>query len=212
MPSRLKPSRPVLTRKQKLVLDFITAFIDKHGYHPSYGEIARGLGLAAQSTVCVHVENLRQKGYLARKWNAKRSADPVTERTPASATEEVPLAGLIAAGLPIEAVPDNQTIGIPSDMLGKNDTYVLQVKGDSMIDAHVMDGDYVVVSRQQWAHDGDMVVALVRGSEVTLKRFRRRKDKIVLEPANVEHRPQIYDERDVTIQGVVVGLLRKYAR
>lgn len=207
-----KQSLPALTRKQRLVLDFITAFIDRHGYYPSYGEIARGMGLAAQSTVCVHVENLRRKGYLFRKWNAKRAGEPVTERTLPSATEDVPLAGRIAAGLPIEAVPDHQTIGIPSDMLGKNETYVLQVKGDSMIDAHVMDGDYVIVSRQQWAHDGDMVVALVRGSEATLKRFRRKKDKIVLEPANPEHRPQVYDEQDVTVQGVVVGLLRKYAR
>jgi repressor LexA len=201
-----------LTKKQKLVLDHIKEFVKEHGHAPSYEEIARGLGLSAVSTIHVHVENLKLKGYLTKKWNANRSIDlPATDEQLAGAVE-VPLAGRIAAGLPIEAVEDRETIAIPADLMGRNQTYVLRVNGDSMRDDHVLDGDYVIVDKRDTASDGDMVVALIRGSEATLKRLYRDRNRIRLEPANPAFPTQVYDESDVAVQGVVVGILRKYGR
>ncbi len=123
---------------------------------------------------------------------------------------ELPLAGRIAAGLPLEAIQDYETIAIPSDMIGKDVTYVLQVKGDSMEGDHVLDGDYVIVEKRPTAKDGDMVVALVRNTEATLKRYHREPGKIRLEPANPAYPVMVFNEEEVTIQGVVVGILRKY--
>lgn len=200
-----------LTKKQKQVLDYIERFIMEYGHSPSYDEIARGMGLSSPSTVYVHVQNLRKKGYLTKKSYSNRSIDfPVTSAA-VQQVVEVPLAGRIAAGLPIEAVQDTETIGIPAHMLGRNETYVLQVKGDSMIEDHVVDGDYVIVESRRTARDGEMVVALVDNDQVTLKRLRRERGKIKLEPANPAYQAQVYDEEDVHIQGVVIGILRKYA-
>jgi len=201
-----------LTKRQKLILDFIKNFIQERGFSPSYQEIARGMGLSSQSTVHVHVENLRDKGYLTKKWNANRSIDLVDADTSYEAAPEIPLVGRIAAGEPIEAMEDIETISVPRDMIGRNDTYVLRVKGDSMIEDHVLEGDYIVVEKRDLARDGEMVVALVKDNEATLKRFRRDRDKIRLEPANPAYKPMIFDEKDVKIQGVVIGILRKYAR
>jgi repressor LexA len=201
-----------LTKKQKLVLEYIKEFVKEHGHAPSYEEVARGLGLSAPSTIHVHVENLKLKGYLTKKWNANRSIDlPVSDDSHVGAVE-VPLAGRIAAGLPIEAVEDRETISIPADLLGRNQTFVLRVSGDSMRDDHVLDGDYVIVDKRDSAIDGDMVVALIRGSEATLKRFYRDRNLIRLEPANPMFPTQTYDEKDVAVQGVVVGILRKYGQ
>lgn len=201
-----------LTKKQKQVLDFITAFIDEHEFAPSYEEVALGVGLSSTSTVHAHVENLVQKGHLLKKWGANRSLDlPKPPRT-VTAEVELPLVGRVAAGRPIEAVAYPEAIAVPPDMVGKGETFVLQVTGDSMIDSHVVDGDYVLVEKTSMPHDGDMVVALLRGSEATLKRFRRVRDTVRLEPANPAYEPIVVDEADVTIQGVVVGILRKYRR
>jgi len=203
---------PTLTKKQKLVLEYIKKFIKKFEHAPSYEEIAHGLGLSSVSTIHVHVENLKLKGYLTKKWNANRSIDlPVKDNSQISAIE-VPLSGSIAAELPIEAIEDRESIAIPVDLLGRNQTFVLKVSGDSMRDDHVLDGDYVIVDKRNSARDGDMVVALIRGSEATLKRFYRDRNLIRLEPANPTVPVQIYDEQDVIVQGVVVGILRKYGR
>ncbi len=199
-----------LTKKQKQVLDYIERFITDFGHSPSYDEIARGLGLSSPSTVYVHVQNLRKKGYLTKKSYSNRSIDFPQASTAVQQAVEVPLAGRIAAGLPIEAVQDTEAIGIPAHMLGRNETYVLQVKGDSMIEDHVVHGDYVIVESRRTARDGEMVVALVENDQVTLKRFRRHRGKIKLEPANPAYQARIYDEEDVRIQGVVIGILRKY--
>ena len=201
-----------LTKKQKVVLDFVRGFIDEKGFAPSYGEIADGLGLSAASTVHVHVRNLVEKGYLTKKWNANRSLDVTKNAQRPSVAVEIPLAGRIAAGEPIEPIEDIETIGVPPDMIGRNETYILQVKGDSMIEDHVLDGDYVIVEKRNVARDGEMVVALIRGNDVTLKRFRRDREKIRLEPANPAYNAMVFDEGDVQVQGVVIGILRKYAR
>jgi repressor LexA len=193
-------------------LDFIETFINERDYAPSYEEIAEGLGLSSVSTIYVHVLNLIDKGYLTKRWNANRSLDlvQVTERTPEAA--QVPLVGRIAAGLPIEAIEVPESLGLPAEMLGKRETYVLQVKGDSMSDDHVLDGDYVIVEKRDWADDGEMVVALIRNSEATLKRLRRVGNQVKLEPANPAYKPIIVPAKEVSIQGVVIGILRKYKK
>jgi len=201
-----------LTKKQKLVLDFITEFIDEHGFAPSYEEVASGVGLSSASTVHAHVENLVRKGHLIKKWGANRSIDLPQDRRAESGSVDLPLVGRVAAGKPIQAIEQADAITVPPDMLGKGETFVLQVTGDSMIDSHVIDGDYVLVEKTSRPQDGDTVVALVRGGEATLKRYRRVRDKIWLEPANPAYEPIVVDEADVTIQGIVVGILRKYRR
>ncbi|MEJ2715698.1 MAG: transcriptional repressor LexA [Deltaproteobacteria bacterium] len=201
-----------LTKKQRQVYDFIKRFIEENRYAPSYEEIAQGLGLSSVSTVHVHIENLAQKGYLRKKWNANRSIDIQEGHRPLASPVELPLEGRIAAGEPIEAIEDVETIAVPADLIGRNETYVLQVKGDSMVDDHVLDGDFVIVEKRPVPADGEMVVALIRGGEVTLKRFHRERNKIRLEPANPAYSPMIFDENEVRIQGVVIGILRKYMR
>lgn len=199
-----------LTKKQKQVLDFIQSFIKDHGHAPSYEEIAQGLGLSSPSNIYVHVENLRIKGYLKKKWNANRSIDLTATEFPKQFSVEVKLAGRIAAGFPIEAIEDQETISIPADLLGKNETFVLKVNGESMRDDHIIDGDLIIVEKRENARNGEMVVALIKNSEAILKRFYREKNKIRLEPANPVYPTQVYNENDVQIQGVVVGVLRKY--
>ena len=201
-----------LTKKQRQVYDCIVDFIEMRGYSPSYGEIAVSLGLSSPSTIHVHVNNLVNKGYLTNKWSANRSIDVTEFGRSKTAAFELPLAGRIAAGTPIEAIEDQDTIAVPPDMVGKNMTYALQVNGDSMIEDHVLDGDYVIVEKRDEVRDGDMVVALIRGSDATLKRIRRAKNKVILEPANPVYKRMILDEEDVNIQGVVIGILRKYGR
>jgi repressor LexA len=201
-----------LTKKQRMVLDYIRLFLTERGHAPSYEEIARGLGLTSPSTIHAHVENLKLKGYLKKRWNANRSIDLSESQDIQSASKELPLVGRIAAGLPIEAIEDRDKIAVPAHLVGRNDTYVLLVKGDSMSEDHVLDGDYIIVEKRETASDGDMVVALIRNSEATLKRFRRSGRQIRLEPANPAYKAMVFDEREVMVQGVVIGLLRKYDR
>jgi repressor LexA len=206
-----KPKR-YLTKKQKQVLDHIKEFVDAHDYAPSYEEIATGIGLSSPSTIYVHVVNLINKGYLTKRWNANRSLELPGESVLPPAVVEASVLGYIAAGLPIEAVELPESIGLPADIVGKNETYVLRVKGDSMIEDHIMDGDYVIVERRDWADDGEMVVALIGKSEATLKRLRHARGKIVLEPSNPRYKSMVFAADEVTVQGVVVGILRKYRK
>jgi repressor LexA len=200
----------VLTKKQKLILDFITRFLDERGYSPSLMEIGQHFGLRSVATVHKHVDNLRRKGLVRKTWNANRSL----ELTPAALgvrAIRLPLAGRVAAGVPIEAVEQREVIAVPEDMVGRGETYVLQVRGDSMIDEHIRDGDYVVVEKRHRVHDGDVVVALVDDAEATLKTFHRDGDAVRLQPANPVMSPIVLPADRVRIQGVVVGLLRRYA-
>ncbi len=201
-----------LTKKQRMVLDYVRRFLAEHGHAPSYEEIARGLGLSSVSTIHAHIENLKLKGYLTKRWNANRSLDLAETLSIQSRTTELRLVGRIAAGTPIEAIEGGDTIDVPAHLVGRHDAYVLHVKGDSMREDHVLDGDYVIVEKRQTAEDGEMVVALIRNSEATLKRFRRAGNRIKLEPANPAYEVMEFDESEVMIQGVVIGLLRKYDR
>lgn len=199
----------VLTRRQKEVLDFITRFIDEKGYSPSLQEIGGHLGLSSVATVHKHVDNLRRKGLVRKVWNANRSLD----LTPAALSVRairLPLAGRVAAGRPIEALEQRDVIAVPENLVGKGDCFVLQVAGDSMIDEQIRDGDLVVVEKRARARNGEVVVALVDGQETTLKRFFSEGEKVRLQPANPALDPLRLPAARVQIQGVVVGLLRRY--
>jgi repressor LexA len=198
----------ILTRRQREILDFISEFVMERGYAPTLQEIADRFGLSSVATVHKHLVNLEAKGVLRRSWNRSRSLEVVGEA--AARAVEIPLLGYVAAGEPIEAVEDRQTISVPEDMVGRRRTYVLRVRGDSMIDEQIRDGDFVVVEDRRVAENGETVVALIRGGEATLKKFYREADRIRLQPANPSMEPLILREEEVEIQGVVIGILRKF--
>ena len=200
----------MLSKRQKQVYDFINKFVDKQGYAPSLEEMAHHFGLSAASTIHYHVSELVKKGFLNRRWNANRSLEVVNHQT-SSLSLVVPLLGTIAAGRPIEAIEQQETIELPPSLIGRKDTYVLRVQGDSMIEEHIREGDYVVVEKREVADNGETVVALLNGSEATLKKFYREKGgKIRLQPANAKIPPIFCNEEECTIQGVVIAILRKF--
>lgn len=206
-----------LTRRQKEVLDFIIDFVQDNGYSPSYEELARGLQLASVATVHKHVEALESRGYLRRGFNQSRSLEVshkyLQERRRAQQARQsqgVPLAGRIAAGRPVEAVEGQDTLQF-ADFTGKGETFALQVSGESMIDDHICNGDFVLVEKSNQAKEGDIVVALVDGTETTLKRFYREPGGVVrLQPANASMEPILVDAGRVEIQGRVLAVMRKY--
>jgi len=198
-----------LTKRQREILDYLNDFIQQHGYAPSLEEIGKRFGLSSLATVHKHLTNLQDKGFIRRAWNRSRSVEIVPDRTGGKAIE-LPLLGLVAAGSPIEAISTPETIAVPEDLVGKRDTYVLRVRGDSMIDEQIRDGDYVIVEDRKKAENGEMVIALVKGSDVTLKKFYRENGHVRLQPANPAMRPLVVQADDVQVQGVVVGVMRKY--
>ncbi len=202
-----------VTRRQKEVLDFIGGFVERHGYSPSFEEIARGLSLRSLATVHKHVTNLQTKGVLQRGHNRSRSIDVLPQesshRVPPS-RERLPLMGRIVAGLPVEAVQTSESISL-SDITGNKEVFALEVSGDSMRDEHIVNGDFVLVERTRAARDGEIVVALVRGSETTLKRFYVEGSTVRLQPSNAEMAPIYVPAREVEVQGRVLGMLRRYS-
>ncbi len=198
-----------LTKRQKEILDFITEFIDREGYSPSMEEIATHFQFASLNAVFKHLEALETRGHLHRDSNRARSIKLARQRN--TGVREIPLFGFIAAGRPIEAVASNETLAIPEDLLaGRGDHYVLRVQGESMIEEHIADGDFVVVEARDQAQNGEMVVALVDQENVTLKKFYRDGPQVRLQPANRALSPIILDDARVQVQGVVVGVMRKY--
>jgi repressor LexA len=161
------------------------------------------------ATVHKHLTNLQQKGFIKRAWNRSRSVELMPSRL-LGRTVELPLLGYVAAGAPIEAIVGNETIDVPETLAGNRDTYVLRVKGDSMIDEQIRDGDFVIVEDRKTAENGETVVALLSGSDVTLKKFYRENGKVRLQPANVTIDPIIVPAEQVQVQGVVIGVMRKY--
>jgi repressor LexA len=200
-----------LTRRQKEILDFVDAFLGERGYAPSFEEIAAAFGYSSLATVHEHLSNLERKGYIRKSYNESRSIELLSEDGAGSALD-LPLLGNVAAGLPIEAIEQRESLSVPADMIRKGrDNFVLRVEGDSMIDEQIRDGDYIVVSSQSTAEEGEMVVPLVEGDSATVKKlYREGTDRIRLQPANPEVEPIVADARDVEIQGVVVGVIRKY--
>ena len=200
-----------LTRRQKQILDYLEGYIGDNGYAPSFEEIAEHFTFRSLATVHEHLTNLERKGYITRAHNESRAIDLVP-RPGQSGAVDLPLLGQVAAGVPIEAVPNPETISVPAELIPRRgNAYALRVHGDSMIDEHIADGDYVVVHGRQNADNAEMVIALVDGTSVTVKRFYREPGGwIRLQPANDKVLPIRAHEDDVLIQGVVVGVIRKY--
>ncbi len=199
-----------VTRRQKEVLDFISAFVEQNGYSPSYEEIAKGLNLKSLATVHKHITNLQNKGALQRGHNRSRSIDVLPTRSRPRASERLPLMGRIVAGLPVEAMQTSESISL-SDIVGNREVFALEVRGESMRDEHIVDGDYVMVERTRVARDGEIVVALVKGAETTLKRLFLEGNLVRLQPANTEMEPIYLPAHQVEVQGRVLGLIRRYA-
>lgn len=206
-----------LTRRQKEVMDFLSSFITKKGYSPSYEEIAAGLGLASLATVHKHIQALEAKQYLRRSYNHSRSlevgerfvAEEQSRRTEA-APATIPLLGRIAAGVPVEAIVNPEVLHF-SDFAKHDSTFALEVRGESMIEDHICSGDYVLAEKTDSVKNGDIVVALVNGSEATLKRYYQEPDgRVRLQPANSAMDPIFVDRASLDIQGRVLAVMRKY--
>jgi repressor LexA len=207
----------VLTERQRRVLDYITGFLRERGYSPSFQEIAEGVGLSSIATVHKHIATLERKGWLKRGHNQSRSLEPssryaqeVRRQRSSRIGMELPLVGRVAAGHPVESLEQPETISL-ADFTGRKNVFVLQVKGDSMIEEHIMDGDYILVEKVSQASNGEIVVALVGGSETTLKRFHREPDgRIRLQPANSRMKPILVAPEQLSIQGRLIAVLRRY--
>jgi repressor LexA len=204
-----------ITRRQRQVYDFISEFVQKNGYSPSFEEIGQGLELSSLATVHKHISNLEKKGLLTRDYNRSRSIDllppkgRLKQAMAVNTTMVLPLLGRIAAGQPIEAVQNNETISL-ADFVRSKEVFVLEVRGDSMQEEAILNGDYVMVEKSRTAHNGDIVVALVEGTDATLKRFYRDGENIRLQPSNANMQPIIVPAASVEVQGRVIGVLRKY--
>ena len=199
-----------LTRRQKQIYDYVCEFVDKKGYSPSLEEIGRRFGLSSVATVHKHISHLVAKGLLRRARNVNRSIEPVPSEEVSQGGTVLRLMGTVAAGAPIEAVPGQQTIVVPPDFVhAHGSTYALRVRGNSMIDEQIRDGDLVVVEQRDTAENGEIVIALLDGESVTLKQYFKENGRVRLQPANPEMAPLLLKDTELKLQGVVVGLIRK---
>ena len=200
-----------LTKRQREILNYLTAYTEQNGFAPSFEEIAENFSYNSLATVHEHLTNLERKGYIKRNYNESRAIEILPSDASPRAIE-LPLLGTVAAGMPIEALEHNETFCVPDSLVGRSGShYVLRVRGNSMIDEQIRDGDFVVVNERQRADNGEMVIALVNGTSATVKKYYRERDgRIRLQPANDTMQPIYVHENDVTIQGIVVGVLRRY--
>lgn len=200
-----------LTKRQREILTFLSSYSEQNGYAPSFEEIARQFNYNSLATVHEHLSNLERKGYIKRSYNESRAIEILPSDVFPKAVD-LPLLGSVAAGLPIEALEANETISVPESLLGRGGShYALRVRGNSMIDEQIRDGDFVVINERRTADNGETVIALIDNTSATVKKFYRERDgRIRLQPANEAMLPIYVHENDVTIQGVVVGVLRRY--
>ena len=200
-----------LTKRQREILTYLDSYSEQNGYAPSFEEIAEHFNYNSLATVHEHLSNLERKKYIKRSYNESRAIEILPSEM-FQRSVELPLLGLVAAGAPIEAVSSGETMSVPDGFLRKHGShYVLRVRGDSMIEDHISDGDFVVVNDRQAADNGEMVIALLDGAAATVKRYYRERDgRIRLQPANETMLPLFVHEDDVRIQGIVVGVLRRY--
>jgi repressor LexA len=206
-----------LTERQRDILEFIRGFQKSRGVAPTHREICDHFGFSSYGTVYKHLSLLEKKGLIRRDWNQKRGVEVVEQDEPAalaprqhdSPVRELPLFGYIAAGRPLEVDLSDEMIAVPEHLTSRGDNYVLKVRGDSMVDDGILDGDLVIIARREDATNGEMVVANVSG-EVTLKRLYREGERVRLQPANSMMGPIYAQARDVAVQGVVIGLMRRF--
>ena len=200
-----------LTKRQREILTYLNAYAEENGYAPSFEEIAAQFGYNSLATVHEHLSNLERKGYIKRGYNESRAIEILpSNEFPRAAT--LPVLGSVAAGMPIEMIAHGETLAVPEEFVRRpGGHYVLKVRGQSMIDAHIADGDFVVVNERRACDNGEMVIAMVQGSSATVKKFYREKDgRIRLQPSNEAMEPIYVHENDISIQGVVVGVLRRF--
>jgi repressor LexA len=200
-----------LTKRQREILTYLAGYSEANGYAPSFEEIAEHFNYNSLATVHEHLSNLERKGYIKRSYNESRAIEILpSEATPRAV--ELPLLGAVAAGVPIEAIAHDETVTVPETFIGRGGNhYVLRVRGNSMIDEQIRDGDFVVVNERRSADNGEMVIAMLHGTSATVKKLYRERDgRIRLQPANETVAPIYVHENDITIQGVVVGVLRRY--
>lgn len=204
--------KQTLTKKQKQMLDFVREYSDEYGYAPTFREIMDGLNYSSVATVAQHIENLVTKGFLHKRNNEARSIQLVEVDVDAGKTGSLQILGVIAAGEPIMALDNPQeTLQVPEFMIRSDTSYVLKVKGQSMIEDGILDGDYVVVREHKVPRDGDVIVAMLNGESATLKRFYREGSRIRLQPANSTMKPiYVDDKQDIEIQGIVTGVIRAF--
>lgn len=198
----------MLTKRQRQIYDFLRDYLEQHGYSPTLEEIAEHFQMASLNGVYKHLTALEDRGFIRRLPNQARSIQIRGEEPPRSVS--LPLLGIVAAGQPIEAVSSPEEISVPETLLRRGNHYVLRVRGDSMIDEQIRDGDWVIVQHRQQAENGDLVIALLDGEAVTLKKYYREGSRIRLQPANPLLSPLYVEEEQIQIQGIVVGVLRKY--
>jgi repressor LexA len=200
-----------LTKRQREILTYLNSYSEANGYAPSFEEIAEQFGYNSLATVHEHLSNLERKGYIKRGYNESRAIEILpSNEYPRSV--QLPLLGAVAAGMPIEMIAHGETLAVPEEFVRRpGGHYVLKVRGNSMVDAHVTDGDFVVVNERRSCDNGEMVIAMVSGTSATVKKFYREKDgRIRLQPANETMDPIYVHENDISIQGVVVGVLRRF--
>ena len=198
-----------LTPAQERVYRFVQDYLQQHGYSPSYEEIRKSLGFRSLNSVSKHLKQLEKRGYLESPWgNQKRALELLPLRTGAAS---IPFLGVVAAGTPIEAIEVPESIEVPENLLGNGNNFALQVRGDSMIDEGIREGDILIITKQPHAENGQTIVALVRG-EATVKKFYPHGEEVELRPANSQMEPLRVPANDVEIVGTVVGLLRHYRR
>lgn len=198
-----------LTERQRDILGFIRDFQKKKGVAPTHREICDHFGFSSYGTVYKHLSLLQKKGLIRKDWNQKRGVEIVEEKESSAEIRELPFLGYIAAGQPLDVVASSETITVPQVLTSRGENYVLKVRGDSMIDDGIHDGDFVIITRRELAENGQMVVANVRG-EVTLKRFYREGGRVRLQPANERMTPILVKADEVMVQGIVVGLMRRF--
>jgi len=200
-----------LTKRQREILNYLTLYSEQNGYAPSFEEIADNFSYNSLATVHEHLSNLERKGFIKRSYNESRAIEILPSELVPKAIE-LPLLGAVAAGVPIEAVAHQETIAVPDTMVQRTGNhYVLRVRGNSMIDEQIRDGDFVVINDRHSADNGEMVIAMLHGNSATVKKFYRERDgRIRLQPANETMAPLYVHENDITIQGIVVGVMRRY--
>lgn len=200
-----------LTKRQREILDFLSDYVADRGYAPSFEEIAHKFDYSSLATVHEHLSNLERKGYIRRSYNESRAIEILPSRHSRQAVD-LPLLGTVAAGMPIEELASGESITVPDSFVRRSGNhFALRVRGNSMVDEQILDGDFVVVHERQSADNGEMVIALTHGSAATVKKFYRERDgRIRLQPANETMAPIYLHENDITIQGIVVGVLRRY--
>jgi len=199
-----------LTKRQKQMVDYLEHYIGEHGYAPTLAEVGLYFGLSSLATVHKHLKNLEGKGFIRRTHNHSRALEIMGKSEGVAGAREISLLGQVAAGLPIEAVEGPDTITVPEEFVRRDSTFCLRVKGQSMIDEGIRDGDYIIVESREEANQGETVVALIGGEATVKKYFRENDGRVRLQPANPTMDPIYVDDESLHIRGVVVGLMRHY--